>query len=245
MVCAGATRDRESTKHGLPTSQIPVSSRPSSTDKETMTSLAAGNQVGDAMTVLWNDGPETRVGYGYVVAEAPFAVEIEGEAWPSAAAEVRLVRDQGERWVAGSATVDVSDEGPARHAAHVAWEEPSQRDPRPDGGRVANDPSHSGRPRHAGDVRDRADVGREPGRRGPVQMERDARGGLARRVASACPPGERSPCGRSASSCGVRASASGSRSCTCGARATSRPSATSSIAERRDGKWGASCDGAA
>lgn len=91
-----------------------------------MANLAAGNQVGDAVTVLWNDGSETSVGYGHVVSEVPFAVEIAGGAWPQAASELRLVRDQGDRLVAGSAVVGLSDEG-LLMLRSVLWEEPSQR----------------------------------------------------------------------------------------------------------------------
>ena len=91
-----------------------------------MTSLAAGNHVGDALTVLWNEAGETRVGYGYVAAEVPFAIALEGEDFPKPATELRLVRDQGERWVAGSASVAFSDEGLVM-LRDLRWEEPSQR----------------------------------------------------------------------------------------------------------------------
>lgn len=82
--------------------------------------------MGDAVTVLWNDGGETSVGYGYVVSEVPFAVEIEGDVWPEASAELRLVRDQGDRFVAGRATAAFVDEGLVM-LQRVDWEEPSQR----------------------------------------------------------------------------------------------------------------------
>ena len=91
-----------------------------------MTSLAAGNQVGDALTVLWNEAGETRVGYGYVAAEVPFAIALEGEEFPKPTTELRLVRDQGERWVAGSAGVAFSDDGLVM-LRDLRWEEPSQR----------------------------------------------------------------------------------------------------------------------
>ncbi|GEM_PF-6679400 len=91
-----------------------------------MASLAAGNEVGDTVTVLWCEGHETRVGYGLIVSEAPFAVELEGDAWPETGTEARLVRDQGDRWVAGSANVDDMDEG-LLVMRRVLWEEPSQR----------------------------------------------------------------------------------------------------------------------
>ena len=91
-----------------------------------MVSLAAGNQVGDALTVLWNDGVETRVGYGHVAAEVPFSIVLEGQTCPETSIEVRLVRDQGDRWVAGSATVAMCDEG-LLMLRGTRWEEPSQR----------------------------------------------------------------------------------------------------------------------
>lgn len=92
-----------------------------------MASLAAGNQIGDTLTVLWNEGRETRVGFGRMAADVPFSVEFEGlSACPDAGAEVRLVRDQGERWVAGSATAAFCDEGLVV-LRDVRWEEPSQR----------------------------------------------------------------------------------------------------------------------
>jgi hypothetical protein len=91
-----------------------------------MMNLAAGNHVGDGVTVLWVEGLETRVGYGHVASEVPFAIELDGKRWPSAQTEVRLVRDQGERWVAGKAHVAVLDEGlTLLHSTQ--WEEPSQR----------------------------------------------------------------------------------------------------------------------
>lgn len=90
-----------------------------------MASLAAGNRVGDAVTVLWND-KETQVGFGTVVADVPFAIEMEGDACPGIGTELRLVRDQGERWVVGSATASFCEEGLI--VVHKAsWEEPSQR----------------------------------------------------------------------------------------------------------------------
>ena len=91
-----------------------------------MASLAAGNEVGDALTVLWTDGSETRIGFGVVVAEVPFSVELEDQPWPEATSEVKLVRDQGDRWVAGSATVAMADEG-LLMLRGVQWEEPSMR----------------------------------------------------------------------------------------------------------------------
>lgn len=91
-----------------------------------MASLAAGNHVGDALTVLWTDGPQTRVAYGTVAADVPFSVELENESCPDAGSEVRLVRDQGERWVAGSATVSFCDDG-FLVLRDIIWEEPSQR----------------------------------------------------------------------------------------------------------------------
>ena len=91
-----------------------------------MGSLAAGNQVGDALTVLWTEGTETRVGFGVVAAEVPFSVELESQPWPGAGSEVRLVRDQGERWVAGEATVAMADEG-LLMLRGLRWEEPSMR----------------------------------------------------------------------------------------------------------------------
>lgn len=91
-----------------------------------MSSLAAGNQVGDAVTVLWSDGHDTCVGYGQVAAEVPFAVELDQEVLPDAGSEVRLVRDQGERWVAGEALVARCDDGMIMLRS-VRWEEPSQR----------------------------------------------------------------------------------------------------------------------
>ena len=89
-------------------------------------SLAAGNHVGDGVTVLWTDGLETRVGYGHVASEVPFAVEIDGTEWPSVQTEVRLVRDQGDKWVAGKAHVTMLDEGLIM-LRNTQWEEPSQR----------------------------------------------------------------------------------------------------------------------
>ncbi len=91
-----------------------------------MASLAAGNEVGDALTVLWQDGAEMRVGYGYVASDVPFSIDLEGQEPPSAGSEVRLVRDQGERWVAGSADVTFCDDGFVV-LRDVQWEEPSQR----------------------------------------------------------------------------------------------------------------------
>lgn len=91
-----------------------------------MSSLAAGNHVGDAVTVLWTEGFETRVGYGQVASEVPFAIVLDGDAWPGAEAEVRLVRDQGDKWVAGKALVASVDEGFIM-LRHTQWEEPSQR----------------------------------------------------------------------------------------------------------------------
>ncbi len=91
-----------------------------------MVSLAAGNQVGDALTVLWEDGPDTRVGYGHVAAEVPFSVVLEGQDCPTVGSEVRLVRDQGDRWVAGASTVAICDEG-LLMLRNTRWEEPGQR----------------------------------------------------------------------------------------------------------------------
>ena len=91
-----------------------------------MISLAAGNRVGDALTVLWEDGAETRVGYGHVAAEVPFSIVLDDPVCPDAGKEVRLVREQGERWVAGTASVAMCDEG-LLMLRRVAWEEPSQR----------------------------------------------------------------------------------------------------------------------
>ena len=91
-----------------------------------MASLAAGNQVGDALTVLWSHGTETRVGYGHVAAEVPFSIVLESDECPEAGVEVRLVRDQGERWVAGEATVAMCDAG-LLMLRGTKWEEPSQR----------------------------------------------------------------------------------------------------------------------
>lgn len=91
-----------------------------------MTSLAAGNQVGDAVTALWTEGAETRVGFGLVASEVPLAIELEAEALPEPGSEIRLVRDQGERWVAGTATVAFTD-GELIMLRGVQWEEPSQR----------------------------------------------------------------------------------------------------------------------
>ena len=91
-----------------------------------MVSLAAGNQVGDALTLLWEDGAETRVGYGQVAAEVPFSLVLEGQDCPEVGNEVRLVRDQGERWVAGSAVVALCDDG-LLMLRGTRWEEPSQR----------------------------------------------------------------------------------------------------------------------
>ena len=91
-----------------------------------MASLAAGNQVGDALAVLWQDGPMTRVGYGTVASEVPFAIDLEGQTLPQTGADVRLVRDQGERWVAGSAVATSADDGFVV-LREVRWEEPSQR----------------------------------------------------------------------------------------------------------------------
>ena len=91
-----------------------------------MASLAAGNQVGDALTMLWTDGPETRVGFGILVAEVPFSVELESGPWPEEGTEVRLVRDQGDRWVAGEATVGTADGG-LLMLRGVCWEEPGMR----------------------------------------------------------------------------------------------------------------------
>jgi len=91
-----------------------------------MISLAAGNHVGDAVTVLWAEGSETRVGFGQVASEVPFAVALDGDALPAEHAELRLVRDQGERWVAGSAYVASSEDG-LLLLSQTEWEEPSQR----------------------------------------------------------------------------------------------------------------------
>lgn len=91
-----------------------------------MASLAAGNQVGDGLTVLWQDGAEMRVGYGTVASEVPFAVDLEGSTLPVAGAEMRLVRDQGDRWVAGSASASAVDDGFVI-LRDLKWEEPSQR----------------------------------------------------------------------------------------------------------------------
>lgn len=91
-----------------------------------MVSLAAGNQVGDALTVLWEEGTTTRVGYGEVASEVPFSLLLDGSDCPPVDVEVRLVRDQGDRWVAGSATVAVCDEGHLLLRG-TRWEEPSQR----------------------------------------------------------------------------------------------------------------------
>ena len=90
-----------------------------------MASLAAGNRVGDAMTLLWNE-KETHVGFGTVAADVPFAIEIEGGACPGAGAELRLVRDQGDRWVVGSAIAASCEEGLVI-VRKAVWEEPSQR----------------------------------------------------------------------------------------------------------------------
>ena len=91
-----------------------------------MASLAAGNRVGDALTVLWNDGRETRVGFGRVAADVPFAIELEGDGCPDPGSDLRLVRDQGERWVAGSGIAAFCDEG-LIVLRELSWEEPSQR----------------------------------------------------------------------------------------------------------------------
>lgn len=91
-----------------------------------MISLAAGNHVGDAVTVLWAEGSETRVGFGQVASEVPFAIVLDGNARPAEHAELRLVRDQGERWVAGSAYVAHSSDG-LLLLSQTEWEEPSQR----------------------------------------------------------------------------------------------------------------------
>ena len=90
-----------------------------------MASLAAGNRVGDTVTVLWNEG-EPHVGFGTVVADVPFAIALEGEACPGVGTELRLVRDQGERWVVGSATASFCDEG-LIVVQKATWEEPSGR----------------------------------------------------------------------------------------------------------------------
>ena len=97
-----------------------------SSDNPVMASLAADNQVGDALTVLWTEGPETRVAFAHVASEVPFGIQIEGENQPLPGADLRLVRDQGERWVAGSAAAAFCDEGLVL-LRNVAWEEPSQR----------------------------------------------------------------------------------------------------------------------
>ncbi len=91
-----------------------------------MISLAAGNHVGDAVTVLWAEGSETRVGYGEVVSEVPFAISLDGDTHPAVRNELRLVRDQGDRWVAGSASVS-SSSGGLLVLSKIEWEEPSQR----------------------------------------------------------------------------------------------------------------------
>lgn len=91
-----------------------------------MASLAAGNEVGDALTVLWPYDGQMRVAYGTVASDVPFAIDLDGQELPPSGAELRLVRDQGERWVSGSATASCVDDGFVI-AQRVSWEEPSQR----------------------------------------------------------------------------------------------------------------------
>lgn len=91
-----------------------------------MSTLAAGNHCGDAVTVLWDVDGKTHVGYGEVAAEVPLVVELSGPLVPAEGTDVRVVRDQGDRFVSGSATVSAQS-GSSMVLGKVTWEEPNRR----------------------------------------------------------------------------------------------------------------------